>query len=498
MRNVCWAVGLMVVFLLICSLIDGLSVLGASVSPPEENTWVEVASMQQARHTFGAAVVEGKIYAIGGVMSGYQRYSGVHKSETLNTTEMYDPVANNWTYKAPMPTPSSGFAVTVFEDKIYCIGDSYTLVYNPALDAWENKTAMPIPRGVVQAHVVDGQIYVLMGYPEDYLNWVYDPLTDSWSQRASMPDGFHGYSYVVYEDKLYVIGAYAEPSYWETGLATNGLVSDGEVLTPKVSSMVQVYDPAIDVWSMVAVGDNLLSSRSVFLLSTSGIYAPLERYILYNPYDNANPLGNYFELGLFDWASSGWVYGESCSWLSSWRKGFSVVVLDDLVYVLGGYTARDARYSSVNVLSGVPQYAVAVASALVECYVPFGYGRVAPEVSVLSLEDGGEYGFGDVPLEFGLDRSVVWMGYSLDGQANVTVTGNVTLSELSMGVHAVRVFVEDEYGNVGASDIVTFSVASVSFPVLSVVAVVGVGVVVCACLFLLLRKYRFIKSLQTG
>ncbi|MDR0470538.1 MAG: hypothetical protein LBH79_02275 [Nitrososphaerota archaeon] len=90
------------------------------------------------------------------------------------------------------------------------------------------------------------------------------------------------------------------------------------------------------------------------------------------------------------------------------------------------------------------------------------------------------------------------MGYSLDGQANVTVTGNVTLSELSMGVHAVRVFVEDEYGNVGASDIVTFSVASVSFPVLSVVAVVGVGVVVCACLFLLLRKYRFIKSLQTG
>ena len=358
---------------------------------------------------------------------------------------------------------------------------------------------MPIPRGVVQAHVVDGQIYVLMGYPEDYLNWVYDPLTDSWSQRASMPDGFHGYSSVVYEDKFYVIGAYAEPSYWETGLATNGLVSDGEVLTPKVSSMVQVYDPAIDVWSMVAVGDNLLSSRSVFLLSTSGIYAPLERYILYNPYDNANPLGNYFELGLFDWASSGWVYGESCSWLSSWRKGFSVVVLDDLVYVLGGYTASfNAPYSSFYTQFGLPRYAVEVASALVECYVPFGYGRVAPEVSVLSLEDGGEYGFGDVPLEFGLDRSVVWMGYSLDGQTNVTVTGNVTLSELSTGVHAVRVFVEDEYGNVGASDIVTFSVASASFPVLSVVAVVGVGVVVCACLFLLLRKYRFIKSLQTG
>jgi hypothetical protein len=284
------------------------------------------------------------------------------------------------------------------------------------------------------------------------------------------------YSTVVYGDKIYVVGDYAELSYWENGgLAING----------RVSSMVQVYDPEEDVWSVVTRGDCLFYSHfQVYLLSTSGVYAPSELYLLYNPYRAS--IFSYYVLGVFDWGSNEWVYGEGvCRRLPSERVGSAVVVLDDLVYVIGGDTISfDAPY-------GIPQWHIYTASALVERYVPGGYGTVAPEVLILSPESMGAY-VGGVSLVFEVSRPVVWVGYSLDGQANVTVSGNATLSGLSGGVHNVVVFVEDAYGNVGVSDVVVFSVSFVPFVLLfigvCVVVVVGVS------LFLFLRKRKRMKS----
>jgi len=529
MIRVCLVVGL-VFMLLACGLVVDGYALGVSV-PPDENTWVEMMSMQQARSNLGAAVVEGKIYAIGGVVKGgavssYHRYSG-HGGEEVGTNEVYDPVVNSWVYRASMPIPGSNFAVVVFEDKIYCIGggvswflnssgskwdavlsEGFNLVYDPVLDVWEYRAAMPVSREGAQAHVVGGKIYVLGGSPNGSLNWVYDPLADSWMQRASMPDGFVGYSSAVYGGRIYVVGVYAEPSYWANGgLATNGLIGfNGELLTPKIPPMVQVYDPEKDVWSVVAIGDNLFYSEwPVFLLSTSGVYAPSELYLLYNPY--GSQFSTIYYLVMFDWESNNWdykdvglnagnnavLYGGAFEYLPSQREGFAVVVLDDLVYVVGGYTI------GFTYVLGVPQYRITTASALVERYTPFGYGKVAPVVSVLSLEDGGEYAFGDVPLVLGLNRSVSWLGYSLDGQANVTVKGNVTLSGLSSGLHSVRVFAEDEYGNMGASETITFTVVNAPLSLFFIgtvvtIVVVAAAVVVCGGL-LFLRKRRSRKSL---
>ena len=90
--------------------------------------------------------------------------------------------------------------------------------------------------------------------------------------------------------------------------------------------------------------------------------------------------------------------------------------MDGLLYALGG----------CNEMYSFPFYMwsperVPVRSCFV--YTPFGYGRVAPVVCVLSLEDGGVYDFSNVTLVVGLKQSVVWVGYSLDGYANVTVDG---------------------------------------------------------------------------
>lgn len=49
------------------------------------------------------------------------------------------------------------------------------------------------------------------------------------------------------------------------------------------------------------------------------------------------------------------------------------------------------------------------------------------------------------------------MVYSLDGQANVTVKGNVSLLIRSDGDHAITFYAEDAFGNQGSSEMVTFA-----------------------------------------
>ena len=57
-----------------------------------------------------------------------------------------------------------------------------------------------------------------------------------------------------------------------------------------------------------------------------------------------------------------------------------------------------------------------------------------------------------------MNKPAVWLGYSLDNQDNVTVTGNVTISGLSSGLHNVTVYAEDEFGK-RASDPIFFIIA---------------------------------------
>ena len=54
---------------------------------------------------------------------------------------------------------------------------------------------------------------------------------------------------------------------------------------------------------------------------------------------------------------------------------------------------------------------------------------VPPTVTVLSPRNQ-TYTITEVPLNFTLSEKTDWMGYSLDGQPQTTVTGNTTLTEL--------------------------------------------------------------------
>jgi hypothetical protein len=109
----------------------------------------------------------------------------------------------------------------------------------------------------------------------------------------------------------------------------------------------------------------------------------------------------------------------------------------------------------------------------------------SPVVSVSSVEKRTYYA-SDVALDFTVNESVSRIEYILDGQEEVTISGNTTLSGLSVGAHNVTVYVWDAAGNVGSSETIVFTVAEPEhFPAASVavasvatVAVVGAGLLV--------------------
>jgi hypothetical protein len=113
---------------------------------------------------------------------------------------------------------------------------------------------------------------------------------------------------------------------------------------------------------------------------------------------------------------------------------------------------------------------------------------VAPAVSVFSSKNATY--FGSFPLNFSLSKPAAWIGYSLDGQENVTVAGNVTLTGLSLGLHNVTVYAKDAFGYMGASETLTFAIAEKPFPVVPVVtaSVTAIAAVVSAGLLFYFRK----------
>jgi hypothetical protein len=117
---------------------------------------------------------------------------------------------------------------------------------------------------------------------------------------------------------------------------------------------------------------------------------------------------------------------------------------------------------------------------------PLMYPWGAPAVALLGMQNATYSG--GCFLNFNVSKSVVWLGYSIDGQDNVTVTGNVTLSELSGGLHNVTVYAEDAFGHVGVSETASFTVTE-PFPVVAVTAASGVAVI-CVGLLVYFKKRK--------
>lgn len=88
----------------------------------------------------------------------------------------------------------------------------------------------------------------------------------------------------------------------------------------------------------------------------------------------------------------------------------------------------------------------------------FAVDTVPLNVTVHSLQNV-TYTTQDLPLNFSVGKPVSWIAYSLDGQANVTISQNTTLTGLPSGAHTLTVYAQDAIGLIEASNAINFGVA---------------------------------------
>lgn len=199
---------------------------------PETDSWKALAPLPTRRGAGGAAVVNGKIYVIGGAstLPGASdpaiRFDGQPRDSVLGTNEEYDPATNSWKSGAPMPTARNHFLSGAVNGKIYAIGgrlgstfvsrSSNTDVneeYDVAQDLWTTKAQMPTARSGVAGGVYKGRIFVGGGeFQNDKIMAAfrafeaYDPASNTWDQslpRMRIPR--HGFAGAVIDDQLHVV-----------------------------------------------------------------------------------------------------------------------------------------------------------------------------------------------------------------------------------------------------------------------------------------------------
>ncbi|MFX0092872.1 MAG: PQQ-dependent sugar dehydrogenase [Candidatus Hodarchaeota archaeon] len=87
----------------------------------------------------------------------------------------------------------------------------------------------------------------------------------------------------------------------------------------------------------------------------------------------------------------------------------------------------------------------------------------APIITLLSPTNSTYSTTTDIWLNFTIDEdNVSWVGYSLDGDVNVTITGDLLLSSLSEGSHYITVFANDTQGNMGRSPTIWFTIGEMT------------------------------------
>jgi len=64
-----------------------------------------------------------------------------------------------------------------------------------------------------------------------------------------------------------------------------------------------------------------------------------------------------------------------------------------------------------------------------------------------------------IPLTFEIDKTPSWIGYSIDGEPNATISGS-TIINVEDGAHQIVIYANDTFGNMGSSTVVYFTVNS--------------------------------------
>lgn len=272
-------------------------------------------------------------------------------------------------------------------------------------------------------------------------------------------------------------------------LSMSILIVEAECLSSSVVKIVSPSSPTYD--------------RRVLLLNVTFTYGGLRYDLTYNldgVTEGSIPMGEYRppnnEFHLINTAYA-WV---TLPELTDGPHSVTVTLVARVYYSGGGKPSAPFQPTSPgsSEYSATWQDTVRFSVCADEPYEPQPQPAVdstPPEISNLSVHNQ-TYPPPDVPLNFSLNGSASCIAYSLDGGENVTIEGNTTLHGTPAGLHNLTVYAWDSAGNVGTSEMVSFTMAvpeqvKDAFPIVPVAVVsVAVAAVVAAAAVVHLKKRR--------
>ena len=210
------------------------------VYDPARDAWSEAAALPRGANHVGVAVLDGRLYAIGGFVEQNRK---PHRD-----CFAWDPNADRWQAIAPLPDACGAVACVAFEGRVHgiggAVGDTFPakksvdwhLAYDPKADRWDRRAPVPTGRDHTGTLVVNGAIHVIGGRVDSFhtnsnLHHAYDVKKDAWEARRPLPTARSGHGAVLYRDRVFVMG--------------------GEG-TDRVYGQNEGYDPATDRWESYA------------------------------------------------------------------------------------------------------------------------------------------------------------------------------------------------------------------------------------------------------
>jgi N-acetylneuraminic acid mutarotase len=299
----------------------GTSTIRSSI---EEHGWTMGSPMPTPRTEIAAALLDGKIYVVGGKT----------KTELTDVVEAYDPSLDTWnTNVSPLPFPMDHVGLDAYNGKLYLVGGfiepdegphrratNSLFIYDPLKNEWEDGKPMPTARAGLTAKFIDGILYAIGGSTEDNegqvgLNEAYDPKTNSWTKKAPMPTARHHITSQLVEGKLYVIGG-------------------RETDVPSSIGTNEMYDPIQDKWVR---HEPMPTKRS----SIASAYLDGSIYI----FGGEKEEGSFDTNERYDIKMDKWTQATP---IPTSRLGLDSVEYESKIYVIGGKESQSRR-SATNV-----------------------------------------------------------------------------------------------------------------------------------------------------
>ncbi|MBC7780308.1 MAG: kelch-like protein [Proteobacteria bacterium] len=192
------------------------------------NRWRDGVPLPGPRAEGITATVGEKIYVIGGRVRA--NADSTHFNDHVDTvrSDVFDPAAKRWTRIADAPTARNSAAHAVIDGKVYVVGGRQATkqadgnlrqvnvgtleIYDPRTNRWQTRAPMPQAQGGLAAATVGGKLFVFGGeqwVPEQQVfgsAWRYDPLTDQWQALPPLPTPRHGLGAAAIGNRIHVIG----------------------------------------------------------------------------------------------------------------------------------------------------------------------------------------------------------------------------------------------------------------------------------------------------